>query len=214
MRLPLASGHGFSNWLVLGVGAQHQEDADSSELDKSFGLVTFRAFLGKAFGWRKSADVGSTQAMIRDRVLEQAPTYVSALALAEQIERATEGRLRTKVQQFVLDAVGEAEPDPGMSAEDKDRNWRRVLDEMARGEADAITDQPTLSAYAEWSGWYSFEDDPDADRYKDLFTATLDYWPFESYDNALLRLRYEHGYERAAPQIKKNQVMVSVVLRF
>ena len=204
LRIPGLQNTQFSNWIVFGINAQRQEATDSDNDDKNVGLLTYRAFLGKAFGWRKSADVDKTAAKIEDEFLKQAPTYEEAKILAEKIN-SIEANNRTSLQQLFVDAVIEAE---------SEANWQRTVKEMAYGTADAVTDQPTFALYAENSGWYSFSDSFNGKRLRNLLTLTLDYWPLLNYDHVFLRLRYENGHERAAPTDRKNHLLASINLRF
>jgi hypothetical protein len=203
-RIPGLSAKQYTNWIVFGLNGQHREETDTNN-DENFGLATYRAFAGKAFGWRKSADVGKTAKQIEKQMLENAPTLADAQRVEKEIKtKNPDATKRSKMQQFFLDAVGESE---------NDADWRKTVHAMAVGRADAITDQQTVSVYAEATGWYAF-DGADEGELKSLFSAVLDYWPFSDRDNVLLRLRYENGYQRAAPDDYLNQVLLSATVRF
>ena len=203
MRIPFASETGASNWVVVGINAQHQEMVDTQTGDDNFGLVTFRAFLGKAFGWRKSADVAQTAAKLEAQLLKQAPTPGEARSLAQSIRKIPATR-RTKLQALFLDTVD----DLGGG------DWTEAVREMAQGTADAITDQPTLAVYAEVSGWRTIAGDAEGPKTKGLSSLTIDYWFLETRDDMFLRLRYENGFERAQPAARLNRLMLSAALRF
>jgi hypothetical protein len=202
-RVPGLQGSQFSNWLVFGVNAQHEERTDSTA-DKNFGLATYRAFVGKAYGWHKSADVGKTAAGIESNFLKQAPTLADAKLLAEKIKKIDANK-RSAAQQLFLDTVDENG--------DEAATWMTTVRDMARGNADAITDQQTFALYAESSGWYAFRGS-EKHGLKNLITISLDYWPLTAHDEVLLRARYENGYERGAPTDRKNHFLVSAVVRF
>jgi len=203
-RIPGMAHSQASNWIVLGVNAQRQESDAATTTISGSELLTYRSFLGKAFGWRKSADVGKTAAEIAGVFLSQAPTYAQAQDLAGKIE-STPANSRTQLQQVFLDTVTEAE---------SEGNWTATVRAMALGHADAITDQPTVSVYAESSGWYTFAGDPQGRKLKNLITATVDYWLLPTRDDVFLRVRYENGYDRALPTERRNQLLVSVALRY
>ena len=204
LRIPGFQHSQVSNWIVVGINAQRQEDTESSIDDKNFGLLTYRAFLGRAFGWRKSGDVGKTASKIADTFLSQAPTYEDAKTLAEKIEQIDAGE-RSSFQQLFLDAVGETE---------SETDWTETVRDNAYGGVDVVADQPTFAVYAEDSGWCSFTDSSGERRLKNLLTLTLDYWFLPTYDYAFLRVRYENGYERAVPTDRKDHLLLSVGLRF
>lgn len=204
VRIPGFTRSGASNWLVFGVNGQRQEQSDTTAGDENFGLLTYRAFLGKAFGWRKSADVNETAAELAGRILEEAPTLEKAGALKAEIQAIAANQRRPE-QQLFLDALGE-EPST-------DDEWVQTVQSLARGEADAITDQPTFSVYAEATGWYEWEGSS-SDKQKNLVLVTFDYWPLQQRDDVFLRVRYENGYERAVPDLKKDHVLVSLAARF
>jgi hypothetical protein len=205
MRLPGLRGTEVSNWLVFGVNAQRQKASETQSPD-NHALLTYRAFVGKAFGWRKSADVGQTASKLEREMLAQAPTLADAKLLEVKLKKIPAAQ-RSSLQQLLLDAIPEAE---------SDADWVDTVRSMARGQADAITDQPTVSAYAEASGWYTAGGTLEGDRrrFKNLLTITLDYWFMPSRDDLFARLRYESGYEWALPQVRKNQLFASVVLSF
>lgn len=206
-RLPGLAKTNWSNWAVFGLNAQRTETkVDGSKTD-STGLFTYRLFAGKAFGWRKSANVSETQKKLLNGILQQAPTYEDAKAAYESI-KAIDPSSRTVPQQLLFDAYSEHGGESGLAA------WRQTLTELTEGHADAITDQPTFAIYLENSGWYDFESESDDDELKNLFTATADYWFLRHRDDVFLRLRYENGYERAAPEIKKDQVSLMLALKF
>ena len=202
-RIPGLSATQYTNWLVFGLNAQHREETDTAN-DENFGLATYRAFAGKAFGWRKSADVGKTAESIEQNFLKNAPTLADAKVVEAEIKQI-EAAKRSKLQQLFLDTVTETN--------DVEADWTKTVHAMAVGTADAITDQQTVSFYAEATGWYAF-DGSDEGELKSLFTAAFDYWPFPDRDNILLRLRYENGYQRAAPDDHLNQVLLSATVRF
>ncbi|MFN0180532.1 MAG: hypothetical protein ACKVZ0_17160 [Gemmatimonadales bacterium] len=203
VRLPGLANSGVSNWLVFGINAERREATDSGPADGNVALATFRGFVGKALGWRKSADVGRTAGKLVRDLLELAPTRAAAITLRARIDSIPANQ-RTSLQQTLLDGIPEAA---------SDEDWVRTVEEMAFGEADAITDQPTAALYAEGSGWVDFGSDPAGGRFKSLLTASLDYWFLPTRDDVLLRLRYEFGYERAEPGIKKNRLLVTIGVR-
>lgn len=202
-RLPGLSGIGASNWFVVGVNAHRQEAADSTSSDKNLGLVTFRTFAGKAFGWRKSDNPEEIAGRIAAQFLREAPTYAEAQALAAKIQQISANR-RTSLQQLFLDAVTEAG-----SAD----QWERTVRDLAFGNTDAVTDQPTFALYAESSGWVAILENFGGSRFKSLLTASADYWFLPRRDDVFLRLRYEYGFEHATPMELKNHLLLSVSFR-
>lgn len=196
IRIPFAGGAGWSNWIVLGVGAQH---LDGETDGTTAGVATYRAFLGKGFGWRKSADVGKTAAAIETIILEQAPDYPAAQTLAADVSRIPAGE-RTALQQLFLDMVTEAETADA---------WPSTVTAMARGHADAISDQAACAVYGELSGWQPIG----AGDSGHLVTATLDWWVLPARDDLFLRVRYEHGDDRAG-EGRVNRILLATALRF
>jgi hypothetical protein len=207
LRVPGLQKTQWSNWIVFGINGQRQETLDAPTGDAFFGVFTYRAFVGKAFGWRKSADVGKTAAKIREEFLKKAPDYAVAQKMADEIRKNTgPGKSpRTPLQQLFLDAVVEAE---------NQANWEKTVSALAYGRTDAVTDQPTYAFYAETSGFYTDGKPFGGSKLKNLFTATFDYWFLPQRDDVFLRLRYENGFERATPTERKDQLLLSVGLKF
>ena len=202
-RFPGLGGSGISNWVVVGANVERRDATDNDQLDVDLALATFRSFVGKALGWRKSGSVWRTADKLEHDLLTLAPTLAAAKALRPRLDSIPAAR-RTLLQQSLLDLITETEVET---------EWRGTVHEFARGQADAITDQPTASIYAEWSGWADLRDAPAEGRFKSLFTASLDYWFLPRQDDLLLRFRYEFGFERALPTVRRNQLLISVGVR-
>jgi hypothetical protein len=201
-RIPNASKRQYTNWLVFGANVLHREQTDTNA-DQNFALATYRAFLGKAFGWHKSADVGETAKKLEKILLEQAPTLAKAKEVVAKIEKIGANE-RTTIQALLVDAVGDT---------DNEAKWAAQINAFALGTAEAVTDQQTFAFYAESTGWFAFDGD-DEGEFKNLLTVALDYWPLVASDDVFLRLRYENGYQRALPDAKLNQILLSATLRF
>ena len=202
-RIPGLAGREVTNWIIFGVNAQRHPNATTAgTADRS--VVTYRAFVGKAFGWHKSADVKKTAARIEQEILKQAQTLDEAKILVKKIRAATATTTPTNLQSLLIDAVDVT----------SDADWLKGVRTAAASEADAITDQPTLSFYAESTGWYTAGTTTDARRFRNLLTATLDYWFLPARDDVFLRLRYENGYEWSAPNDLRKQLFFAVALRF
>lgn len=203
LRIPGLAGREVSNWLVFGVNGERSPAATGGgSTDRQH--LTYRAFVGKAFGWRKSADVGKTAARLEQEILKQAPTLDEARVLAKKIRAAAASGTPTDLQTLLLDAVDEARDDA---------DWAAQVRLVAAQEADAITDQPTLAVYVESSGGYSVSGRGEGPRLRSLHTATIDYWFLPGRDDTFLRLRYENGHEWTAPTVRRNHVILSLGLR-
>lgn len=203
VRLPGLAGTGISNWLVVGLNAERREATDAEVGDSTLALGTFRSFVGKALGWRKSANVEQTTAKIVHDLFGLAPTHAAAIALKPKLD-AIPAATRTVLQQTLLDLIPEVTTDA---------EWETKVRALATGQAEAITDQPTAALYAEWSGWVNLSSKAMDDRFRSLVTASLDYWFLPRRDDVLLRVRYERGYERASPATERNQLLISIGLR-
>jgi hypothetical protein len=202
LRIPGLRGREVSNWIVLGVNGQRNPAAAGGVMDTQY--ATYRVFVGKAFGWRKSADVGKTAARIEQQVLTQAATLDEAKVLARKIRAAAKTGTPSNLQTLLLDAV---------DAVGSDADWQRAVRAAAVQEADSITDQPTVALYAESSGGVSVNGRVEGRRWRNLLTANVDYWFLPGRDDTFVRLRYEHGYEWTAPQAKRKQLFVTLAVR-
>ena len=204
LQIPRLARAGLTHWLVAGVNAQHQEATDASTGDGEFGLITFRVFTGRGFGWRKSEDPTATARAIQAQLLKDAPTREQGDSLAQKL-KAIPAKDRTKLQQLLLDALPEVE---------SEEDWNVAIEDMARGTADAVTDQATVAVYSEVSGWQTFSGERQGTRLKMLATLTADLWLMPTRDDMFVRLRYENGYERARPTVRLNRALASMTLRF
>src|SRR5262249_51112884 len=181
---------------------------DAAEGDQNFVAATYRLFVGKAFGWRRKASADQLASRIGDAYLREAPTLAIAEGVNKNLtEMAAKGTKLTRIQESFRAAFEQAR-------RKAPEEWEPTARKAARGAAEAISEQPTVAVYAEFSGWYEMRGADDMGRSRALFTLTTDYWFLPSRDDVFLRLRYENGYERGNPQARKNQILASVALRF
>jgi hypothetical protein len=203
LRIPGASAVGASNWLVIGVMGERSEATDDTTKDSTYGLLTGRLFLGKAFGWRKSASIESVARRIEESILATAGDLTSAQKVAADLEKIKANQ-RTKLQQLFIDTVADMEPTD---------DWKAKVRSMATGTADALTDKPTFALYMEATGWNAFSPQAGVPKHRGLVTLTADYWPITSRDDIILRARYEWGFQRAQPDIRLNQFLVTLTVQ-
>lgn len=223
LHLGALGQHEIANWLVLGVNAQRRENADTAD-DRNFGAVTWRAFIGKGFGWRTPPReaLEAFAVKIAAAYVKDVPTMAEARVKQQQFdalakptpEQVQFSRAVSAAELDILAARRALPAGQTLSAADEDRLWAQATRSYAIGRREAELLRPTVALYAEASGWNEFRAKGDSGRLKNLFTVSADYWFMPSRDDLLLRLRYENGYERAAPGLRKNQLMASVALRF
>lgn len=205
-RVPGFGRTQWTNWMVFGLNAQHQEVTDSETNDGNLGLVTYRAFLGKSFGWQKNpADAVAVANHVADLILEQAPNLEAANTLATTIN-AIPANQRSATQQLLLDAIGE---NPTAA------QWTQTVRDIVQGDSEAVVQMPTLSLYGEASGWYAFSGAfaSGQNRVRSLLTVTLEYWFIPRRQDIFLRLRYENGFEQASPTVRKDQLLAAIALK-
>lgn len=208
LRIPGLAGAEVTNWLVLGVNARRNPAVDGAP-QSDHAVATVRAFVGKAFGWRKAqnADVAASAQRMVAEILKLAPTRQQAEAAVEAINQNVKaGKGMTAVQRVLKDAV-EGFP-PGST-----EPWQAQLQQVAAGAAEALLEQATVAAYIESTGWYGRRDGASGRQFKNLLTATVDYWFLPGNDATFLRLRYEHGTEWSAPTAKRKQWMLALAVR-
>jgi hypothetical protein len=108
-RLPAFAGREVANWLVLGLNGQ-RDPAPAGGNAEDRALVTYRAFVGKGFGWRRSAGSAATGARIEAEVLKMAPTFKAASNLAGKIRQAAARGIKPSAgEERLLLVVEEAE---------------------------------------------------------------------------------------------------------
>lgn len=215
IRIPGLAGREVSNWLVLGVNALRSPAGSvaSSGANQDRTLLTYRLFIGKAFGWRKSASIAATAQRIEKDVLAQAKTLEDAKVIERKIRAAIRaGGDPTFAQTKLLAAIDEAEADKDKN-KTLEQRWIDAVRSAARQIADAEDTRPTVSVYAESSGWYTARGNFDGKRTRNLLTATVDYWFLPDRDDTFLRLRYEDGHEWSSPTVRRKQVFLSVSVR-
>ena len=221
-RIPGLAGREVANWIVLGINAQRRDSTDAAA-DSNFAAATYRAFVGKAFGWRtpERPQIEALAKRLSDAYLRDAPTMADALAKKAQIDKdekssAEQRRFARAVTAARLAIRSRLRETNRTEMDDKEMDalWAAAARDFELGAVEAIALRPTVSVYAELSGWYEFRGGDTSSRSKSLFTLSADYWFMPGRDDVFLRMRYENGHERGAPDTRKNQLLASIALRF
>jgi hypothetical protein len=228
IRIPGFADSEWTNYLVLGAGAEHDDSSDTDE-DRTFGIATVRGFLGNSFGWRKDkVALDGLQKDLADLIAEpnlydNMEKYRAARAKPVGDRSEAEVLLVQAVQQFfatrpATDANGGpvdlvTAPPPAPWVEKYQDEWVEFISQFAPAYVRSFTERPTWVLYAEGVAWYEFGKRRLDDKVRGLFTATAEWWLLPSRDDVTLKLRYEHGYERAATMEKKNHLMLIVGIR-
>ncbi|HUL63980.1 MAG TPA: hypothetical protein VLW55_05140 [Burkholderiaceae bacterium] len=215
----------IANWLVLGVNGQHREITDSSTGDRNFVAGTWRGFVGKAW-FRKPQSARAIDDLaqrVYDAYVKQGASLEAAQAASKQIvakvKRADRPYLTTNYLTTIDDdvprelALAKARKGSDLTAEESEAIFLETLRKSARGYAVTETEERIFAVYAEVSGWYEFRASDGGGRAKNLLALSADYWFMPGRDDVFLRLRYENGFERGAPEERKNQLMLSVGLK-
>jgi len=204
-RVPGFRGTSWSNWIVLGVSAVHDEATDDDAGDNELGLVTASLFVGRSFFFRQGADADALARGLAESILAEAPTSAAARRLVEAMRAEIPANRWTVVQTLVRDATAEA-----LSEE----SWEDTVRELCRGAAEAMAEEPAFSIYVEGSGWQPFAGPEGSNEPRGLVTATGDYWPEPGRNDFFVRIRYELGHEHGRPGERLDRVLASFGGRF
>lgn len=209
-HLPFMRDTGWSNWVVFGVSAQRKEMSDSV-LDENYGVLTYRAFLGKHLLWATSSE-NSNRNRIRDAILTAVPTYEDAVVWIENYDETIGDGIPSDLASSIKDILGEIDTSSTLT----NLQWQNKVREFAAVYNDPkLLQVPILSIYLESTGYHEFERElHSGPSLKNMFTATLDYRFVPGSEDIFLRLRYENGYERALDGIKNERLMLTLGLEF
>jgi len=200
-----ASGSEVANWFAVGVQAQRAETTDSPA-DANQGLITLRAFAGKEFGRPNEAaklrELPKHQAQLDAKVNEVYQIADSKDRANYAIAHEKELGISKYTKSFLQAALDE-EID----------NWKQALENVARQDILENLSTPTFAAFTEYTSWYTFNGPSMGNRYKGLFTATIDYFMVPYSQDMYLRIRYESGFERGAPTQRKNNLMLAIAFK-
>lgn len=191
------SGFSLTNWLVFGIAAEQLDDTDGESSDLSRGILTYRGFVGRAFGWRKKEDSDKAAEALAADILEKFPTWESGQALRHA------GR-KNEYEEIVYAASSEAE---------SEEEWPRVVREFVEGVVEALADQPTTALWIESAGFMATSG-PNKHELETLLTAVFRYWFHPSSDQYFFEARYDTGFNRTALDSKVHNLSLSVSIRF
>ena len=220
-----SSGANITNWLMFGLNGEHQSNTAApsanqsmgmvSNVNQNVGLATYRAFIGKAFGWSYRAPNQPLVALTK--VLERADTVVAARKL---LGTAGQGQLNQNdpVDQQVAftvlrgDVVSVSDADP--EATNK-VFWQDKVQRQLVSYAKGYFQEPSDALWLESSGWYTLSGNPQGSKAKGIYAITLTHW-FNSNDQTRpqIQLRYENGFDRAAPTVRENRFIATIGAAF
>jgi hypothetical protein len=221
--LPTNLRAGVTNWLTFGAAMEDQPQSTAASGNRAVPMLTYRAFIGKAFGVKPRAGIGKS---INGVFLKTAPTYDAGLAIVQKNTPPKDllPNDEAVVVQAVLehrsdlDALKKAYDDlPAGAAKDKAKKdlqseWEKDIDAITTGFQKGFSLRPDHTFWIESSAWYALSQQTGTSaRFNNLFAATYTYWinP-DSTTPYWFRIRYESGRQRAAPTVNLNQVLFMV----
>ena len=184
-----------SNYLMLGAVGQTHSPSEGSDS----GLLTYRSFVGKAFG-----DVVSAA---------QEETYRSLMKRLENGEfpfSKENDLLRDPDLGPVILAMQADEPVVGpLTAGNWDARLRSALVDYFY-----TKNNPTFAFWFESDGQYRFTTGPDR-RFGSIVAFTLNFWPVPAHpDQMRFQVRYENGFARADPSRRTDDLILTLGFSF
>lgn len=200
----------FANWLAVGIQALRLEDTNTSN-DSNNGIATFRAYVGKA-GYTRGSEADVAKYIASKEVARELDALVNAAPTLDAVKLVHAGFKDTPESEwsYTQHLIKEI-----FDADDSSKPIRELGEMIVASDVANDLRKPLWSVSIEGTGWYAFASkNLVGDRFKALFTATLDYWPFKDRDDFYLRIRYENGFERAAPNERKGQIILGAGIKF
>jgi len=185
-----------SNYLMIGaIGQAHSP----TEGDDS-GLLTYRSFVGKAFGHVVSAAQEE----------EYRSLVVDVTAGKYKFEDRQSLSLQTTGIGPVIFAMLADEPVVGpLTAANWDERLRSALVDYFY-----TKNSPTVALWLESDGRYRFTTGPDR-KFASVWAFTFNFWPVpDRPDQMRIQVRYENGFTRADPTTRTNDVILSLGFSF
>ncbi|MCW3055233.1 MAG: hypothetical protein JWN14_4403 [Chthonomonadales bacterium] len=200
---------GVANWIILGANVEGRwKDQAKGETS---GLATYRAFLGKAFWVRYARRPFSAEDVLRVVGTKEKLDAWDAKRNATG-NKDLDNFIQRRKNDFVPGPVGVVIPPP------PDVSTQALYETYIRHGVGAFVSsysiEPGKAFWIESEGWY----DPfnsHSPRFKGMtaIVATL-YGNFNATTRSSVQLRYETGYDRAAPDTHVDRLLINLGLNF
>ncbi len=208
----IGNSYGTTNWLTFGGLVEGQSRRASEGGNQAVPMITYRAFLGKGFGWVQGKSLVDE---MYAAIIKQAPTYEALLQQIPQIKQriVTSGQLPTLQESVLIQLSGVA---PWQTQKPSQEDYQKKVKEFLGDFSKSYTTRPGFAAWLESSAWYALSHDSGTSaRFNNILAATLTYWINPRDDSPYwLRVRYESGRERAAPTVNLNQILFFIGRNF
>ena len=201
---------GEANWVRLGGNVEQEWQDRSLGGNHTSGTGTYRAFLGKAL-WTRNSHVPLPFTLAE--LQNAAPT----LDVLKAGHKATGN---VELDQFVTGLTSlltPTSPFPGNFPQPPDvtaATYPAFLQDRFTRYARAYQIEPGAAFWLESVGWYTFAGDPQGPRLQASGAAVATYYFDVNAQTGSLQLRYEDGYNRAAPGVRLNRLFISLGVTF
>ena len=201
-----------TDWLLVGIDGERQsgspDASNATPLTQNAALATYRTFIGKAFGWHAARTNTITQA----DVLKEAKTLAAARKLPYVQNASPQGAVQREVVELLAPFNPVTSPIKDTDPQATDEVWWKtavVEDVSAYNRANG--DTPTNAVYFESSGWYTLSGNPQGSKAKAMFGLSFQHWISDTPNQqSTLEVRYEDGYDRAAPTLRIDRFLVTI----
>jgi hypothetical protein len=222
---------GLTNWLIVGVNGETRPSQVSGKDNADYGMVTYRAFIGKGFGWVQSYKVKEFQKEIRSRMSTMPKAISEGLKARASVKtNQKQGKLApwvdTDIYAMTKRCLGLSKEQFDSLTEESDL-VKNPPAACANGQGDITTfvthytddwslppDKPTSALWLEDSGWYSFAGNEPVHRFNNIVRATATLWLAPQDNSSYIRVLYENGYNKADPSNKFHYFAAMVGLDF
>jgi hypothetical protein len=192
-----------ANWLVPGVlvsqAWERGQDAETS------GIATYRMFVGRAFGWSRSA--ADPTPFDIDEFVKKHPDFASFEKFYREIQGRPLNAAKSVEEDFVVNQFGRVSADPA--------HFETLLRGAFQRGIQNYHLQPTHAFWLESKGWYTFSGPSQGPRWKPLVALVVTVWgDFGAKARSQFQIRYENGFDRADPKTRQNRLLVTLGLNF
>jgi hypothetical protein len=196
----------WTNWIIFGVSGETRPKQTGIATNTDYGMVTYRAFLGKGWGWVTSKETKYLRYTEPANILKQYPTMDSAKSLNQEVKKIiTEGNAPSATQAAIFDVYNRA----GTT----EANWKDLITAKIHNQL-MPADQPTAALWLDDFGWYSFAGNEPHKRLNNIFGATFTWWLTPEEAKSFVRFIYEYGNDKTDPTVRRNFVAATVGLDF
>lgn len=173
-QIGIGDGTTLSNWLTFGLAANQKWRPAAAGGDKFSGIVTYRGFIGKAWGFRQVKELGFTLEQVLDSQTGIAPTFQK---LQEWVAANPMGPNPSELVVFLHSAEADQDFIDAENNPPTDNAYMARVTRRFKGLLSSTYERdPSLAIHFESAGWYNLSRVPNEKQLNSGTSLALTKW--------------------------------------